>query len=104
VRPHRAIGRRTPAEAFAARPKATPSGPAIPGHYRVRRDRIDSAGAVTLRHDSRLNKIKVGRHHVGTRVLMLVAGLDVRIITEDGELLRTLTLDTSRLYQPLGTK
>jgi len=104
VRPHRAIGRRTPAEAFAARPKATPSGPSIPGHYRVRRDRIDNAGAVTLRHDSRLHKIKVGRRHVGARVLMLVAGLEVRIITEDGELLRALTLDTSRLYQPLGTR
>ena len=41
---------------------------------------------------------------MGARVLMLVAGLDVRIITEDGEVLRTLTLDTSRLYQPLGTR
>ncbi len=102
VRPHRAIGRRTPAEAFAARPKATPSGRPIPAHYRVRRDRIDKAGAVTLRHDSRLHKIKVGRRHAGTRVLMLVAGLDVRIVSEDGELLRALTLDLSRIYQPLG--
>jgi transposase InsO family protein len=33
-RPHRAIGRRTPAEAYAARPKATPSGIAIPAHCR----------------------------------------------------------------------
>ncbi|MGH3927188.1 MAG: IS481 family transposase, partial [Pseudonocardiaceae bacterium] len=41
LRPHRAIGRRTPAEAFAARPKATPTGLAIPMHCRVRRDRID---------------------------------------------------------------
>ena len=61
VRPHRAIGRRPPAEAYAARPKATPSGPVIPAAYRLRRDRIDSGGAVTLRHDSRLHHIKVGR-------------------------------------------
>ena len=34
VRPHRALGRRTPAEAYAARPKATASGiPLIDGHY-----------------------------------------------------------------------
>lgn len=101
-RPHRAIGRRTPAEAYAARPKATPNGVAIPLHCRVRRDRVDSSGAVTLRHDSRLHHIKVGRRHAGTRVLMLVAGLDIRIVTEDGELLRALVLDPSRGYQPMG--
>ena len=36
------------------------------------------------------------------RVLMLVAGLDVRIVSEDGELLRELVLDPSRDYQPMG--
>lgn len=101
-RPHRALGRRTPAEAYVARPKASPSGVRIPSHCRVRRDRIDSGGAVTLRHDSRLHHIKVGRRHAGTRVLMLVAGLSVRIVNEEGELLRELILDPSRSYQPLG--
>jgi len=101
-RPHRAIGRRTPAEAFAARPKAVPGGLQIPEHYRVRQDRIDRAGAVTLRHDSHLHKIKVGRAHAGTRVLMLVAGLDIQIVSEDGKLIRELTLDPSRIYQGLG--
>jgi len=33
-------------------------------------------------------------------VLLLVADLDVRILTEDGELLRRLKLDPSRDYQP----
>jgi len=102
VRPHRAIGRRTPAEAYAGRPKAVPSGAPIPAHCRVRRDRLDRGGGVTLRHDSRLHHIKVGRRHAGTRVLMLVAGLDVRIVGEDGELLRELVLDPSRDYQPMG--
>ena len=32
-------------------------------------------------------------------VLVLVADLDVRVLTEDGELLRELTLDPSRDYQ-----
>jgi transposase InsO family protein len=102
IRPHRAVGRRTPAEAWAARPKAAPSGVRIPVHCRVRRDRLDRGGGVTLRHDSRLHHIKVGRRHAGTRVLMLVAGLDVRIVTEDGELLRELVLDPTRDYQPMG--
>jgi transposase InsO family protein len=102
IRPHRSIGRRTPERAFAARPKAVPRGPAIPVHCRVRRDRIDRGGGVTLRHDSRLRHIKVGTRHAGTRVLMLVAGLHVRIVSEDGELLRELTIDPSRDYQPMG--
>jgi hypothetical protein len=33
-------------------------------------------------------------------VLVLVADLHVRVLTEDGELLRELTLDPSRDYQP----
>ncbi len=103
VRPHRALGRRTPAAAFTARTKATPKlAPlAVEGHHRVRRDRIDKAGRVTLRYRSRLLHIGVGRAHAGTRVLLLVHDLDVRVITENGELLRHLTIDPTRDYQPL---
>ena len=106
LRPHRALGRRTPAEAFAARPKATPSRAReqIAPHYRVRRDKIDTTGVITLRHNSRLHHIGIGRRHVGIRVLVLVADLDVRVVTEDGELLRQLTLDPTRDYQPHGQR
>ena len=101
VRPHRALGRRTPATAFEARPKAEPSarGFLVPGHYRVRRDRVDGGGVVTLRYNSRLHHIGIGRRFARARVLVLVADLDVRVLTEDGELLRELTLDPSRDYQ-----
>jgi hypothetical protein len=101
-RPHRALGRRTPAAAFAARPKAAPSRPgfAVPAHYRVRHDKVDRTGVVTLRHDSRLHHIGLGRRHAGVRVLVLVADLDVRVLADDGRLLRVLTLDPSRDYQP----
>lgn len=102
VRPHRAICRRTPAQAYASRPKDHPRGPAIEAIYRVRKDRIDTGGAVSLRHDSKLMHIKVGRRYAGVRVLMLVAGLEVRIVTEDGELIRELTIDPMRGYQGLG--
>ncbi len=103
IRPHRAIGRRTPAEAFAARPKAPPTGPRIEPHYRVRRDRVDATGVITLRYNSRLRHIGLGREHARTRVLALIADLNVRVIhAETGELLRELTLDPDRDYQPLG--
>jgi hypothetical protein len=54
---------------------------------------------ITLRYNSRLHHIGLGRRHAGLRVLVLVAHLDVRVITEDGELLRELTLDPNRDYQ-----
>ncbi|MGH2658681.1 MAG: IS481 family transposase [Actinomycetota bacterium] len=105
VRPHRALDRRTPATAFAARPKAAPSRPGfvVPPHYRVRKDRVDSCGKLTLRYNSRLHHIGLGRRHAGLRVLVLVADLDVRVLTQDGELLRELTLDPSRDYQRQGS-
>jgi transposase InsO family protein len=99
-RPHRALHRRTPTEAFAARPKAHPTGqPITDGHYRVRHDRIDTGGTVTLRHNSRLHHIGLGRHHAGTRVLVLTHDLHVRVLNDHGELLRQLTLDPTRDYQ-----
>lgn len=105
-RPHRALGRRTPAVAFAARPKATPARPGfvIPTHHRVRHDKVDHSGVITLRHNSRLHHIGLGRRHAGTRVLVLVADLDVRVLTEDGQLLRAFTLDPARDYQPTGRR
>jgi hypothetical protein len=33
---------------------------------------------------------------------MVVRGLDVRVMSEDGQLIRALTLDPSRDYQPTG--
>ena len=103
VRPHRALARHTPQQAFDARPKARPAKPSIPVHYRVRRDRIDSGGVITLRYDSQLRHIGVGREHRGKRVLALVADRYLRIVdAENGELLRELTLDPAKDYQPLG--
>ncbi len=102
VRPHRALQRRTPAQAFHARPTAQPAGAGLanPTHHRIRADKIDPSGVVTLRHNSRLHHIGLGRRHAGTRVLIPAADRHIRVITEDGQLLRELTLDPTRDYQP----
>lgn len=102
IRPHRALGRRTPSEAFAARPKATPAGPRleVAPHVRVRRVKIDITGVITLRHNSKLHHIGLGRRLKGIRVLVLVDGLRIRVLSEDGELIRELILDPTRDYQP----
>lgn len=53
---------------------------AIVVHFRVRRDRVDKTGSVTLRHNSRLHHIGIGRAHKHTAVTLLVADRDIRII------------------------
>lgn len=98
-RPHRALGRRTPAEVFEAKVKAGPGSAAPPVHYRVRHDTIDQQGKVSLRYDSRLLHIGLGRQYRGTKIVLFVADRDVRVLTEDGDLLRELVLDPSRDYQ-----
>jgi hypothetical protein len=103
VRPHRALGRRTPAQAYTARPKAVPTGPIIPTHYRVRHDKIDRWGAVTLRHNSRLHHIGLGARLAATPVTLLIDELHIRIIhRHTGALIRELILDPTRDYQPRG--
>jgi transposase InsO family protein len=104
ARPHRSLPHRaTPATAYAARPKAAPADPGTASHDRVRADRVDTDGKLTLRHAGRLYHIGIGRTHARTRVLMLVHDLEVRVINAaTGELLRELTLDPSRNYQPTG--
>ncbi len=100
-RPHRALGRHTPAEVFGAKLKAHPRTTVPTTHFRVRRDRVDKTGCVTLRYQSRLRHIGIGRAHKGERVLLLVADRDVRVVSEDGELIRHLTIDPSCDYQRL---
>ena len=98
-RPHRALGRRVPQEVFDAKVKAAPGSVAPPVHYRVRYDQVDRHGKVTLRYDSRLLHIGLGRRHRGAPIVLFIADRAVRIVTEDGELLRQLTLDPTRDYQ-----
>lgn len=104
TRPHRALGGRTPLQAFGARVKARPPGSSsAEAHFRVRQDKVDANGTVTLRHDSRLHHIGIGRAHKERPVKLLIADLDIRVLAADtGELIRQLILDPSRDYQPIG--
>jgi hypothetical protein len=103
VRPHRALERRTPAEAFASRHKSYPQGPKIDcAGYKVRHDKVDKTGSVTLRHKGRLHHIGIGRAYGGWTVVLLVAGLEVQVIGIDGSPLRRLVLDPTKDYQPMA--
>jgi transposase InsO family protein len=99
-RPHRSVGRATPAAAYLRLPKAGPVGSDVGAHHRVRHDKVHNGGVVTLRHDGRLHHIGVGRAHAGKAIVLLVVDLDVRIVdVATGELLRALTLDPNLDYQ-----
>lgn len=102
-RPHRSLpGRCTPAMAYSARPKTQP-GDLQERHDRVRIDRVDKSGQVTLRYNGKLYHIGIGKAHAGKRILLLVQDRDIRIVERaTGELLRHLTLNPNRTYQGTG--
>jgi transposase InsO family protein len=105
TRPHRALHRRSPLQAFTDRPKAFPTGYRIPPHYRLRHDRIDAAGVITIRYNSRLHHIGLSKHLRGTHVTVLIDDLNIRVLNRHtGQLIRKLTLDPNRDYQPRGVK
>jgi transposase InsO family protein len=104
-RPHRSLPQRaTPAARYNTMPKATPSQSRDPDtHDRVRHDKVDKAGSVTVRHNGRLHHIGVGRIHEGTCVILLVQDLHITVIDAiTGEVLRELILNPHIDYQPTG--
>jgi hypothetical protein len=104
-RPHRSLPHQaTPATIYTSLPKATSSNDrSRDTHDRVRHDKIDKAGSVTLRVAGRLRHIGVGRTYARTDIILLVQDLHVRIVdAATGELLRELTIDPRRDYQPTG--
>jgi transposase InsO family protein len=104
-RPHRSLPQRaTPATLYRSLPKASPSSDrADDTHDRVRHDVVGIGGTVTLRVAGQLRHIGLGRTHARTRVILLIHDLDVRIVdAATGELLRELTIDPRRDYQPTG--
>ena len=104
-RPHRSLPHRaTPATIYTTLPKATPgSDRSADTHDRVRHDKIDKAGSVTLRVAGRLRHIGVGRTYARTDVILLVQDLHVTVANAaTGEILRDLIIDPRRDYQPTG--
>jgi transposase InsO family protein len=104
-RPHRSLPHRaTPATRYLTLPKATPSSDrSTDTHDRIRRDKIDKAGSVTLRIAGQLRHIGVGRTYARTDVILLVQDLHVTVVNATtGEILRDLLIDPRRDYQPTG--
>ena len=81
LRPHRALNRLTPAVAYAATPKARPATTiGDPGHYRLRYDRTDNHGKMSIRRAGRMHHLGVGASNAQRRVLAIVDQTTVTVI------------------------
>jgi transposase InsO family protein len=98
-RPHRAVGRATPGEAYRATPKACPSNSAGPGHFRLRYDVTDGKGVITLRRAGRLHHLNAGVAHARRRVLAIVDEQEVTLVARDtGEVLSSHLIEPDKGY------
>jgi transposase InsO family protein len=98
-RPHRAIGRHTPAEAYRATARAQPAGRGAPAHFRLRYDVTDAKGGMTLRRGGRLHHLATGVAHARRRVLAIVDEHEVTVVALDtGEILSSHRIEPTRAY------
>ena len=65
-RPHSSLADAPPPSSTPCSPRPAPPAPATGAHHRVRHDRIDKTGAISLRRAGRLHHIGIGRAHAGT--------------------------------------
>jgi transposase InsO family protein len=99
-RPHRALHRSTPGDAYRATPKAAPASNGHPqGHYRLRYDRLDTKGKMTIRRAGRMHHLGIGTTHARKRVLALADHTHITVIElETGELLSTHLIEPDKTY------
>ena len=98
-RPHRALEMKTPQRAYEATIKATPKQAKEKEHYRVRNDRVDQFGKLSLRRAGKMHHLGVGIHHGHKVVLMIVDHFKVTVVEKKtGEVLSQHEIDSSRSY------
>jgi hypothetical protein len=82
----------------------TRGGYQIPPHYRVRHDKIDAAGVITIRYNSHLHHIGLSKYLRGTNVTVLIDDRDIRVLDHNtGELIRELVLDPPVTTNPAAS-
>lgn len=98
-RPHRAIGRITPWERFCASPRLHPTGEPIDTPQRHGAITVTAEGVAVVRPW----RIGLGVEYAGQPAEIYVDGTDANIFI-NGQLIRHVTLDPTRCYQPSGRK
>jgi Integrase core domain len=98
-RPHRSIGRRTPAAVFADTPKDGPHHHALGTPTRTRTGKIINGTLGLGGHVS----IAVGACYNGEQATAITTGIHTHVFIA-GHLIRALTIDPTRTYQPLNNR
>lgn len=71
-----------------------------PGHVRLRRDKVDKAGRVTLRFAGTLRYLGIGRRWPGNRVVIVVSGSRSTVsLAATGEVIAVHEIDANIPYQ-----
>lgn len=98
-RPHRALNRCTPAEAYNALPKAHPRPGAKTHDYRLRTDKVAKNGKTTLRWGGQLRRIYIGRRWTGEPITIMCVDNTADIkITATGQHIAHYTLTPDKIY------
>ena len=98
-RPHRALNRMTPAQAYDATPKARPDGTETHANYRIRTDKVGKTGKVTLRWKGKLRRLYIGNRHAGEPIVLLCVHTTVTIRNPStGKNLAAYELDPELIY------
>lgn len=100
-RPHRALNRKTPNQAYHNKPKAHPTITINKNDWRVRLDTVDQSGTITLRYHGKLTHLGIGRAHKNNPVIALIHGPHTIIINKNtGEIIAEHTINPNKTYQP----
>lgn len=100
-RPHSALGGKTPSHSYLATPKAAPGDTDGFDRHRVRNDKVDATGKVSIRHAGKMHHIGIGRAHVGITVRLLTTkSLITVVVPSTGEVLSEHHIDPNRNYWP----
>lgn len=100
MRPHRSIGRRTPAVVYQELPKAEPTISENGKTWRTRHDKVGASGVITYRYAGELKHLGIGREHKSKQVLILANGPETIIIDRtSGEILAEHTINPDKNYQ-----
>jgi len=99
-RPHRALQRHTPGSVYRATPKAIPAtNGRTPGHYRLRYDRLDPKGRMTLRRAGRMHHLGIGTQHARKRVLAFADDRQITVADlSTGEVLSVHLIEPNKSY------
>lgn len=77
--------------------KALPAASKLEGHYRIRYDRVDTDGHVSIRRAGRMHHLGIGRRHARALIFALIDETAVTVVQiETGEVLSKHAIDPTR--------